>query len=66
MTEARAATLAAIRALAVGIHEPTREENIARLLERIAASEHQTAERMRAALVEVGAMALMNEAEACT
>lgn len=58
---ARASTLEAIKALAVGLDEASREANAARLLERIAAAGPHASERMRAALVELGALAVLDE-----
>ena len=51
----RAEALAVLRRLAAGIHEPTEEEAVARLLERVAKSEPE----LTAMLLEAGAVALV-------
>lgn len=53
----RAEALAIVRRLAADIHEPTEGEAVARLLERIAKAEPEAS----AALLEVGALALLRE-----
>lgn len=54
----RAEALALVRRLAVDVHEPTEEEAVARLLERVA----NAAPELKAALVELGALAVLREA----
>ncbi len=54
----RAEAIALVRRLAVDIHEPTEEEAVARLLERVSQAEPE----VRSALVEVGARAVLREA----
>ena len=53
--------LAALRRPAATIHEPTADQAVARLLERI--SGHADAEALRDALVELGARALLEARE---
>ena len=55
--KARAEALAHLRRLAVGINEPTEAEAVERLLERVASAEPEA----RAALLELGARAILSD-----